>query len=274
MADLFGSTAGDWQGWRSGGEFITALIGGMVDPRFQNSTMTEGVGADGGFTVPSALTTQLMDAALEMELVRPYAQVYPMDTNNLTIATVDTQDRSANVGGLIGHWMAENAANTPQKAVFRTTTLVAKKLAIFTQASSEVTADGMNFERVLTTAMVNALQYDLDKAFIEGTGTGQPTGALNSASLISVGKDSGQAADTLSFTNIVSMWSRMHPSCHRNAVWLANPGHHQPAVSIAMVGHINHRPCIHAAVWCSRRTDCHVDGTSADLHREGSAAGR
>ena len=196
-----------------------------------------------------------------------------MDTNNLTIATVDTQDRSANVGGLIGHWMAENAANTPQKAVFRTTTLVAKKLAIFTQASSEVTADGMNFERVLTTAMVNALQYDLDKAFIEGTGTGQPTGALNSASLISVGKDIGQAADTCALPTSF----RCGRVCIRpaTAMRFGLPTRTPSASCInCMVGHINHRPCIHAAVWCSRRTNCHVDGTPADLHGEGAAAGR
>lgn len=71
--------------------------------------------------------------------------------------------------------------------------------------------------------MRQALTFDLDEAFLRGTGAGMPLGVLNDPALISVGKESGQAADTLKYQNMIGMWSRMHPANHRNAVWIVHP---------------------------------------------------
>jgi HK97 family phage major capsid protein len=45
---------------------------------------------------------------------------------------------------------------------------------------------------------------------------------LNSPALVTVAKDNGQAAATLSENNIQQMWSRMHPRSRMNAVWHIN----------------------------------------------------
>jgi len=63
----------------------------------------------------------------------------------------------------------------------------------------------------------------MDYAFINGTGAGQPLGIINDPALITVPKDKEQADRTITYNNVVNMFSRLAPSCFGNAVWLANP---------------------------------------------------
>ncbi|MEN8204375.1 MAG: phage major capsid protein [Pseudomonadota bacterium] len=72
-------------------------------------------------------------------------------------------------------------------------------------------------------AMSKSVTFGFDEAFIRGTGVGQPLGILNAPATISVAKESGQAADTIVFENIVNMWSRLAPSLVNDAIWIVNP---------------------------------------------------
>jgi HK97 family phage major capsid protein len=65
--------------------------------------------------------------------------------------------------------------------------------------------------------------FAVEDAVIEGTGAGQPLGILNAGCLVSVAKETGQAATTIISENIIKMWARLHPSFKKNAVWLINP---------------------------------------------------
>lgn len=109
-----------------------------------------------------------------------------------------------------------------QKAKLRSLLLKAKKLALYTMASNELIADGMKFEQLLGEMMVKAIAWELDYAFLNGNGVGQPTGVLSDPALISVAKESGQAADTISWNNLKAMFNRLHPASVNNAVWVAN----------------------------------------------------
>lgn len=71
--------------------------------------------------------------------------------------------------------------------------------------------------------MAEAGARDLDYAFLSGTGAGQPLGILNAAATIAVAKESGQAAATITYTNVRSMISRLAPEAFSSAVWLVHP---------------------------------------------------
>jgi HK97 family phage major capsid protein len=55
---------------------------------------------------------------------------------------------------------------------------------------------------------------------INGSGVGEPEGVMNSPAIISVAKEVGQAADTITYTNILAMRARCYG--YGNAVWIAN----------------------------------------------------
>lgn len=66
------------------------------------------------------------------------------------------------------------------------------------------------------------IDFKVNDAIINGSGVGMPLGILASPGTVEVAAESGQAAATVRFENIVNMWSRLAASAKRRAVWLAN----------------------------------------------------
>src|SRR5262249_32310054 len=68
----------------------------------------------------------------------------------------------------------------------------------------------------------------------------QPLGILNSNCLVTVTKESGQAATTFRHENAVKMWSRLFAPCRKSAVWLINqdvePQLHTMSLSVGTGG--------------------------------------
>lgn len=79
------------------GEFVLASALNPLDPRLniRNASMSEGVGADGGFAVPTDFCGGLLDAALDLEVIRPRCNVIPITSNKVTIPTTTPPARSA-----------------------------------------------------------------------------------------------------------------------------------------------------------------------------------
>jgi HK97 family phage major capsid protein len=62
----------------------------------------------------------------------------------------------------------------------------------------------------------------MDNALLNATGAGQPLGILNAPCLIGVAKETGQAAKTILYENIVNVESRLLPQSEGKAIYLAN----------------------------------------------------
>ena len=77
--DLFGAV--DSAGFKSFNEYVRTIHSGLADPRMQAvaQDMGENVPSDGGFLVPTPFAAEMLDVALENEIVRSRAQVYPDD---------------------------------------------------------------------------------------------------------------------------------------------------------------------------------------------------
>lgn len=214
----------DSGGFATREEFFRSLHSGLADPRLQAATMKENVGSTGGFSVPEQFVAEWLDASLESEIVRPRADVQPMTAPTKRVPGFDVSDNSGGAPfGFAAEWIAEDGSGTAQNATLRMIQLTAHKLGIFSQVSNELVADGVSFEEQLGSAMVKGTSWKLDEAFLRGTGAGQPRGVLNDAALITVAKESGQAASTIKYANVVKMFARLHPACVNNAVWVANP---------------------------------------------------
>jgi len=211
-------------GFHSMDEFLRTLHSGRADNRLINASMVEGIPEFGGYSVPEEYGAFLMDKSLENEIIRPRATVWAMGSETKKVPAFDGADRTNHLfGGISGEWLEEGQTGTRKTAKLRLIQLKAKKLACFSQASNELIADGMSFEEMLAGALIKGLGWYMDYAFINGTGEGQPLGIINDPALITVDKEDSQAAATITYQNVVNMFSRLAPSCFTNAVWLANP---------------------------------------------------
>ena len=88
--------------------------------------------------------------------------------------------------------------------------------------SDELLQDATALDAVIRDAFVSEFGFSLDDAIVNGTGAGQPLGILNSGSLVSVAKETGQKVATVVAENVIKMYSRLLPGSESTAVWLVN----------------------------------------------------
>lgn len=182
------------------------------------------VPADGGFLVPESLRAELLRTSLETAVVRPRARVIPMAAMTLPFPAIDETSHASSVyGGVTAYWTEESAALTESQATFRRIKLEAKKLTAYAEVPNELFAESIiSFEALISQIYPEALAWFEDVAFLRGTGTGEPLGALNAPAAVAVAKESGQPAGTIVWENIVKMYSRMLPASIGRAVWVAH----------------------------------------------------
>jgi HK97 family phage major capsid protein len=190
--------------------------------QIQNSFGSE-VPDAGGFLIPEILRSELLSVALETAVVRPRATVIPMDSLRVPIPMIDDTSHVSNVfGGVQWYWTEESAALTESQASFGRVVLDAKKLTAYAAVPNELMQDAPAFSGFLEAKFPQALAFGEDVAFFSGTGVGEPMGFINAEASVNVSKESGQAAATIVWENIVKAYARMLPTSQGRAVWIAN----------------------------------------------------
>jgi HK97 family phage major capsid protein len=180
--------------------------------------------ASGGFLVPEALRAEILRVALETAIVRPRARVIPMDSSRVPFPAIDTTSHASSIfGGITATWTEEGGALSETEAKFGRVVLQASKLVTHCEVPNELLQDSIvSFAALIEQLLPEAISWYEDSAFMTGNGVGQPLGVLNSAALITVTKETDQAADTIVWENLVKMYARMFPSSLGRAVWVAS----------------------------------------------------
>jgi HK97 family phage major capsid protein len=193
----------------------------------RNAAASSGEPASGGYLVPEAFRAELLSLSLEASVVRPRARVVPMDTAKVIYPYIDDTSHATNVfGGVQWYWTPESGQMTDVAATFGRMALEAWKLTAFANVPNELIQDSaISFEAFIRSTFPQALAYGADVSFLSGNGAGQPLGILTAGNgaRVSVAKESGQAADTIVWENIVKMYARMLPQSLSSAVWVVSP---------------------------------------------------
>jgi HK97 family phage major capsid protein len=186
---------------------------------------SSGEPASGGFLVPEAFRAELLKLSLEAGVVRSRARVVPMETSRVLYPMLDVTSHAENVyGGIQGYWTPESGQMQDVAATFGRVALDAWKLTAFANVPNELVQDSaLAFEAFIRTSFPEALAYFEDDAFTNGNGAGMPLGWRRAEATVVVAKESGQAADTIVWENIVKMYSRMLPQSLSRAVWVVSP---------------------------------------------------
>ena len=209
--------------WKHFGEFAQVVLTNATDSRAIRAAQVEGIGSAGGFVVPDQYVATWLDSALEDEIVRPLATVYPMTTKTAYVPGWDSFDRTGGslYGGLKLEMVSEGDPAGKQAARVRAIELTAKTGVIYVDVSSELAEDVYIFGRALENALRGAIAYGLDTQFIAGRGGAEALGILNADCAIEVtGTNASNGA--VQYEHIVKMFGRMHPAGRRRCVWLAN----------------------------------------------------
>lgn len=186
----------------------------------------ETVGFDGGFAVQTDFQPGILDriyAGSQLAQFCSERQVGPT-ANGVTWNVVDETSRAdgSRGGGVQAYWIAEGASITASRPKLARQKLDLGKLAAVWYATDELLQDATALESFGDAEFIDELAFKLDDGIYNGTGAGMPQGILNADALVSVSKETGQAAATVVIENIKKMFARMSPRSLGNAAWYIN----------------------------------------------------
>lgn len=216
------------RGYRNYGEFAADVVqvstGKAPSEKFARAASTyanESSGPDGGYAVPPEFAQQISRLAYNEESLLSRCDSMPVSGNTMTFPKDETTPWGST--GITAAWEGEGNQTTPKKPALQESSLKLRKLKVLVAASEELLADSAGMSAYLTSKCGEAVDWKVNDAIINGTGSGMPLGILNAGSLVVQTKESGQSADTIVAANIAKMYSRVLAGAGANLVWLINP---------------------------------------------------
>lgn len=229
---------------------IAKQNGGQVDPRllaiqdYQRVQAaahgaSELVGSDGGFMVQTDFNNELLGeiiAAGSLASLATPREIGP-NSNSVKFNVFKETSRAtgSRYGGVRAYWLAEAGQKTASRPKMDQIEIVLQKMAAMYVATDELLGDTTALESFVRPAFVEEMAFTLDDSMVRGTGAGMPLGILNSDALVTVSKETGQAADTILLENVDKMFVRMLPGSLTKASWYINQELYPQLFGLAMV---------------------------------------
>jgi HK97 family phage major capsid protein len=200
----------------------------ILDVRNAASGLNESVPSEGGFLVGTQQSTMLEQRAYDEGKLVKLCEHIPISGpyNGLEFSYVDEVSRAdgSRQGGVRVYRTNEAPATlTSAKPAFGKANLKLENLTGLCYVTEEELQDAATLEALIVSMFGREFGFKQDDEFLNGTGAGQMLGVLNSGCLVSVAKETGQAAKTVSFENIVNMYARLWSgSSMASTRWIMN----------------------------------------------------
>ena len=218
------------RGFKSFGEYAKAVragAGGRPDERLligaaaPTTFSNESSGGDGGFAVPPEYSREIWNLSLMEDSLIPMTDNTPINGNSMVFPQDETTPWGTD--GVRAYWAAEAAAATQTKVKMGVASLRLNKLMALMPITDELTEDASALGAYLLDKGATSIRWKANEAIFQGTGAGQPQGLMNSAAMVEVAKESGQAASTLDPKNLAKMIARLPPGSYGKSVWVIGP---------------------------------------------------
>ncbi len=197
---------------RASDEYKNAMLTALrTNFKQVSNVLQEGVDADGGYLVPIEYDRRLIDVLDEENIVRRLAtRITTSGEHRINVAA--TKPAAA--------WIEEGAALTWGDATFDQILMDAHKLHVAVKVTEELLYDNaFGLENYLLTQFGKALANAEEDAFLNGDGTGKPTGIFNATG-------GGQLAGTLSGAvksdDVIDLVYALKRPYRKNAVFIMN----------------------------------------------------
>ena len=216
-------------GFKSLGEFAQAvrfanpMAGGdfRMDDRLSapSNVHTEQGDAAGSYLVPAEYRDAIVDLVFgDSDAIMSLIGPEPTSKNRVQGLGDETTPWGTN--GVQAYWRSESDQMTASKLNLTPRETPVEEVYAFVNASEELLEDAPRLTSYLQKKAPAAIRWKATDAFMWGDGVGKPQGWMTSDALVSVAKESGQAADTIVTANIGKAFARM--IAPEQAVWLAN----------------------------------------------------
>ena len=218
------------RGFNSFGEFAKAIQQAAVghaatDKRLLAAAPStfggESSGQDGGFLIPPEFSRTIFTLSQTEDSLLPMTDNIDIGGNSMVFPKDETTPWGTD--GVRAYWQAEATLATATKPKLGTSILRLHKLMALVPLTDELVSDTNALDSYLPEKVAASIRWKTNESLLFGSGSGQPLGAFTGGAAIVQAKDSGQAASTVSLSNITNMISRLIPGCYPRSVWLITP---------------------------------------------------
>lgn len=172
--------------------------------------LSEGVNADGLYTVPTEFEGQLREEIYQQATIRPMVSVITMNRKTKTLDEI--------LNGPETYWTAEGATKTTTTAEFAQKTLTAFKLASIIYLTDELIEDSVyDLVSVLIKRFAQRILEKEESAFLNGNGTTQPEGLFTNSSI-----GTTPAGGNLSVDMLINLEYSLPKKFRKGAKYLGN----------------------------------------------------
>lgn len=197
-----------------------------IKGEYKAAGMSEFISSDGGLALQPDFSLGLLDKVYNppgANSILADVTRQPVSGNGFRAVVVDETSRaSTRRGGFLGYWVGEGVAPTSSKPTMRRVGADLEKVAALTYLTDELLADAPALGSWVMREAPNEIRFQVEDKVVSGTGVGVPLGITNSAALVTVAKEAGQAAATIVTENVMKMWARMPMYLMGSAKWYIN----------------------------------------------------
>ena len=214
------------------GEFLATIVTAGrdlgTDVRLEYAAEATGAGevipSAGGFLVPVEHASELHERVYETGALLSRVTRWPATKEKFTIPLVDETSRAdgSRFGGVTMAFTEPGGEITASKPKFAEREINRRALKGVVHVTNELMADVPTLEAVFMRLYGLEGAFVIENEIVNGGGAIGPLGILNSGAVISIAKESGQAAATIVAENVVKMFARLWAPSKRRAVWLVN----------------------------------------------------
>lgn len=196
------------------------------DVRLQAAATGAGTQSDSqlGFAVPAEVAPGIERTMFESGKILGRVDARSITGNTISYNVFSETSRAdgSRQGGVLGYWVDEGTAPTASMFKLSRMELKLRKVGALGVMTDELIADAVGLGGELEASFERELVFQVENKIIRGNGASAPLGILNAPCLVSVTKDTGQTAATITTTNLANMWARFPDSSEANGVWLVN----------------------------------------------------
>ena len=178
------------------------------------NALSEGTDTEGGYLVPDEFEHTLVQALSAENIVRSHAHVFTTTSGSHKIPVVTTKGTAA--------WVDEGGAITESDDVFGQQLIGAHKVATLIKVSEELLNDSaFDLEAYFTTEFARRIGNAEEDAFLNGDGSGKPTGIFDETSGAKTGITTATAT-AITADEIIDLFYSLDGAYRRNAIWVVN----------------------------------------------------
>lgn len=184
-----------------------------------------GIDSDGGYLVETDKAADIVTTSIETGVFSSRCSIQPIGANSDSYSYLAADDRDRSDGKVNGvEIYRKGEADLMQdggKAKLRERELRLEDLYGLVYVTNRMLRDAPAMAAYTKRVLKQQLSFRLDREIWEGNGAGQCLGITRSDIVVTVGKESGQTADTIVAENVVKMMGRFKGNI-RQACWFVN----------------------------------------------------